>query len=187
MIIGLSGYAQSGKDTIASMLVDSFGFERVAFADPIRDLLYEMNPVINDNVHVQDLVNEYGWELAKKKPEVRRLLQELGVGARKLLNNDVWVTAAIRKMDGLKTDYVISDVRFKNEALMINQFGGHMWRVNRPNTGPVNGHISESEMDDFKFNGEINNDGSFDSLGIQLATLYGAARQQDIWNVHQVI
>mgnify|MGYP006283771541 FL=1 len=43
MIIGLTGYAQSGKDTVASLLVEHYGYERVAFADKIRSFLYEMN------------------------------------------------------------------------------------------------------------------------------------------------
>ena len=48
MIIGLSGYARSGKDAVAQVLVSEFGFKRVAFADPIRDLLYEMDPKIDE-------------------------------------------------------------------------------------------------------------------------------------------
>ena len=46
MIIGLSGYARSGKDTVAETLVNEYGFKRVAFADKIKDLLYTMGDVI---------------------------------------------------------------------------------------------------------------------------------------------
>ena len=46
MIIGLTGYARSGKDTVAQILVDKFGFTRVAFADPIRDFCYQVNPIV---------------------------------------------------------------------------------------------------------------------------------------------
>ncbi len=45
MIIGLTGYAQSGKDTVANILVERYGFTRVAFADKIREFLYETNPM----------------------------------------------------------------------------------------------------------------------------------------------
>ena len=48
MIIGLTGYAQSGKDTVAQVLVDNYGFNRVSFADPIRKLLYETNPMLKE-------------------------------------------------------------------------------------------------------------------------------------------
>jgi dephospho-CoA kinase len=69
MIIGLSGYAQSGKDTVAKVLVEKYGYRRVAFADPIRDLLYGMDPLVPKgygesviNYRLQDLVDSYGWE-----------------------------------------------------------------------------------------------------------------------------
>ena len=47
MIIGLSGYAQSGKDTIAEMLTMNYGFRRLAFADNIRKAIFKLNPILN--------------------------------------------------------------------------------------------------------------------------------------------
>jgi hypothetical protein len=46
VIIGLCGYAQSGKDTLAAYLTENWWFDRRAFADPIRDVLYNLNPLI---------------------------------------------------------------------------------------------------------------------------------------------
>lgn len=46
-VIGLSGYARSGKDEAAKVLVDEFGFIRVAFADKLRDVLYALNPIVD--------------------------------------------------------------------------------------------------------------------------------------------
>ena len=46
MIIGLSGYAQSGKDTVAKVLIEEYGFTRIAFADKIREFLYDLNPQV---------------------------------------------------------------------------------------------------------------------------------------------
>lgn len=45
-IVGLSGYARSGKDEAAKVLVEEFGFTRVAFADKLRDFLYALNPLV---------------------------------------------------------------------------------------------------------------------------------------------
>jgi len=78
MIIGLSGRAGSGKDEVAKVLVDLYGYKRIAFADAIRDALYELNPLVSDRIRVADLVDEYGWDFAKKNFEVRRLLQVFG-------------------------------------------------------------------------------------------------------------
>ena len=44
MIIGLSGYAQSGKDSTAELLCLNYDYERRAFADPIRHAMMRLNP-----------------------------------------------------------------------------------------------------------------------------------------------
>jgi hypothetical protein len=37
-VIAISGFKRSGKDTIANYLVSEYGFKRVSFADPLKDL-----------------------------------------------------------------------------------------------------------------------------------------------------
>jgi hypothetical protein len=164
MIIGLSGYAQSGKDTVAKILVDHYGFRRLAFADPIREMLYEMNPKITVGYDIETniklMVDKEGWEETKQNPDVRRLLQNLGVAARKVLGEEIWVGTALRQVWGPTDNVVISDVRFKNEADMIKQIYGlnQLWRVIRPGTNAVNDHISEHELDDYEFDFDIYNE-----------------------------
>ena len=64
MIIGLTGYAQSGKDTLANILVENYGYTRVAFADKIREFLYEVNPMVgcSPSGYLQDLVLNFESE-----------------------------------------------------------------------------------------------------------------------------
>ena len=166
MIIGLSGYAQSGKDTVANILVSKYEFERVAFADAIRSILWEMNPIVKDSgFTLQGVINAYGWDKAKVMfPEIRRLLQELGVSSRNTLGEDVWVIAVLRKASDKNKNYVISDVRFENEAAIIKQMNGYLWRVKRPNVEAVNNHISESELDGYKVDQILNNGGTIEEL-----------------------
>lgn len=164
MIIGLSGYAQSGKDTVAELLCLNYEYERRAFADPMREALLRLNPKVDSLVHVADLVEDYGWEIAKKYPEVRRLLQRLGTDVgRKMLGEDVWVKMAMRD---LRQDdrIVISDVRFPNEADAIKKLGGKVWRINRKNHSAVNTHASELAMDNYLFDHVIYNAGTLDDL-----------------------
>ena len=47
MIIGLSGYAQAGKDTVAQMLVEDYGYTRLGFADIIKKACYYLDPIIS--------------------------------------------------------------------------------------------------------------------------------------------
>lgn len=171
MLIGLTGYAQSGKDTVANLLVENYGYTRIAFADPIRELLYRLNPETMSaagSLRLQSLVDDYGWDVAKQVPEVRRLLQELGVGARKIIDESVWVTTALRAHAGDKV--VFTDVRFENEAVIIKLMGGQIWRVKRLGVSAVNDHISESELDGYKVDQIFVNNGSVDDLKMLLDT-----------------
>jgi len=168
MIIGLTGYAQSGKDTVAKILVEQYGYGRIAFADPIKTLVYKANPIVglvaNEPIYLRHLVDTVGWEEAKKNSEVRRLLQEIGVGARESLDDTVWVVAALRQMDDVTKNYVVTDVRFENEALQIKSVGGQIWRVKRPGVGAVNSHVSEHSMDDYKVDQIFANNGTLEDL-----------------------
>jgi len=168
-LIGLTGYARTGKDTLASILVEKYGYRRIAFADTIRSFLYEVNPMVgcSPSGYLQDLVDLVGWDKAKEEPQVRRLLQDLGVAARKLINEDVWITAALADLDPHEK-VVIADVRFENEAAMIRLLGGQLWRVKRFNTSAVNDHVSEIELDGYAVDQIFLNNGTVEDLEILL-------------------
>ena len=162
MIIGLSGYARSGKDEVAKILVEEYGYTRAAFADKIREFLYETNPQIGGN-RLQHLIDTYGWEVAKSQPEVRHLLQSIGVGARKLLGDDIWIYQVLKDLHP-SDKVVISDVRFKNEAECIESRGGELWRVKRTGVEAVNSHVSEHDMDGYPVDKILKNEGTLEDL-----------------------
>lgn len=162
-VIGLSGFAQSGKDTVAGILVRDHGYTRVAFADPIKDLLYEINPPLG-RLRLDEFIDEYGWDTAKQRPDVRAMLQNLGVGARRVLGDNVWVRAAMMKLNDLNGKYVITDVRFENETTMIRQLNGVIWRIDRPNVVAANDHVSEHQLNDYEFDQWIYNLAGLDYL-----------------------
>jgi hypothetical protein len=171
MIIGLSGYAQSGKDTVAELLCLNYGFKRISFALPMRDAIYTLNPYVEGGNRVVDLVDEYGWDVAKANPEVRRLLQVFGTEVgRNLFGENFWIDQAFKRAEEYER-VVFSDVRFPNEATAIQAKGGDVWRINRHNHAPVNGHKSEHAMDNFMFKQVIYNDGSLDDLSDEVFML----------------
>jgi hypothetical protein len=167
MIIGLTGYAQSGKDTVAKILVNNYGFTRIAFADKIREFLYETNPmydsIVGEPLFVKAKVDRDGWEEAKKSPQIRRLLQTSGVAARKLFGEDFWVKQALKGIE-FSGNYVIADVRFENEADEIKFTGGQIWRIKRLGVDPINGHISETQMDGYPVDQIFVNNGTVNDL-----------------------
>ena len=171
MLIGLSGYARSGKDTVAELLCLNYGYKRVSFADPMRQALYVLSPKIDNIVRLSEYVDDYGWDVAKQNQEVRRLLQVFGTEVgRKMFGLDFWIDIALKDLSG-DTQVVISDVRFPNEADAIAKLGGSMWRINRKNHSAVNGHASEHAMDNYMFNHVIYNDETLDDLSDEVFML----------------
>ena len=187
MIIGVSGKAQSGKDTVSKMIVytiwyynysqrlEPFGIDHYnshqytiwrtdwhhnSFANKLKQCL---SVVLNTNTVSQFEDNEF----KKSKIEwlgitVRELLQKFGTAIRNEVCDDFWVKACLKDYD--KNDnWIISDVRFKSEAKGIKDLEGIIIRVNREGAGAGN-HISEIDLDDYSFDYVINNDGNMEDL-----------------------
>lgn len=165
MIIGISGKKRSGKDTVAQILVEEFGFTRLAFADVIKAAVYRLDPIISlTGLRLQYIVDTDGWELAKEYPEVRRLLQVFGseVG-RDMIDAQIWIELTL---NGVKksANIVISDVRFQNEAEEIKYQGGDVWRITKATGEFIDTHRSETELDSWNFDQYIPNNGSLEDL-----------------------
>lgn len=173
-IIGLAGYARSGKNTVGDLLAKYGGYTQRGFADPIRSALYTLNPSIRVQggyCTLRELVDGVGWEQAKDlSPDVRELQQRFGTEIGRAWNPDFWLVLAFRGLPSGK--YVFTDVRFKNEADTILAIGGRVYRVHRDGVGPANGHNSESGLDAFeRWTGHIYNNGTLGELEEQVISL----------------
>lgn len=153
MIVGLSGYARSGKDTAGEALVEA-GYERRAMADAVKRFA----------THV-------GWD-GRKDETGRRLLQDVGVAAREVFGEDIWLDATLGDLDP-DDRVVVTDVRFRNEASAISDAGGIIVRITRPGVGPANDHVSEVDLDDWGFDATITNDGTIADLRRKILDLVG--------------
>lgn len=165
MIVGLTGYARAGKDTAAEVLIEA-GWKRIAFADSLREMLHALNPLIGrGQLRVADIVEMNGWTEAKKWSEIRQLLQRLGTEAgRNILGESIWIDTALAKVASPLTNYVITDVRYPNEANAIRAMGGWIGRITREGTAPVNAHPSETALDDYPWDWEFHNTGTVEDL-----------------------
>lgn len=175
--VALLGKARSGKDSVAARLVTRFAFTRLAFADPLKDAAVELDPLIPSGpgmapVRLSRLINDVGWEYAKDHyPEVRRTLQRMGQGVRKL-DESFWLNATLDRVTVAETwnlPVVVSDVRYLNEAAALRNLGFLLVRIVRPG-GVAKGstcaarHTSETELDDYVPDLTIANDGSLTEL-----------------------
>lgn len=169
-IIGLNGVARAGKDTVAQILHDLYGYEPVSFSDMLNEALIALNPWVDILPSAEgfstggygryaDLVDGIGYERAKEQPEVRRLLQAMGTEVgRNLLGADIWVDALFKNLP--KGLVAITNVRFPNEYDATVHAGGVNWRVLRPGFTAANGHISDTALDQHIFDQHIENNGT---------------------------
>lgn len=151
-IIGLTGPAGSGKDSVAKVLVSVHGYYALSFAGPLKDALIAMLEIpratLEDRVAKETPIDWIG-----QSP--RALMQTLGTEwGRNLVHPDIWLRNAARRLDRLRRfagGAVITDVRFENEAAWVRRQGGEVWHVLRrvpANVTPLRGgtqvHASEA-------------------------------------------
>ncbi len=167
MIIGLTGKSGAGKDEVAKRLVLKHGFSRLAFADPLKIAAR----------HIFGLSDAQLWGAEKDKIDPYwgmtpgQLMQRLGTECLRNgfapvpgIGEDVWIKALFRKVEPGR-DYVITDVRFPNEADEIKRWGGKIYRVIRP--GHVSArapHVSENALLDYETAGRIWNARTLEAL-----------------------
>ena len=132
MIIGLMGYAQSGKDTAYQELIKIKGFEkfkRKAFADMLKLEAISMLSAIN--------VYETTETLNEKKELYRPLLVWLGEFRRRQ-KPLYWIDKVIDKVIDKEKNIIITDVRYWNEVKAIQEMGGIVIHILRNGTYPAN-------------------------------------------------
>jgi hypothetical protein len=166
LLIGLCGPAGCGKDTVADMLVKHGAFHRYAFAAPIKSMVGTMLG-LHDGI----------WEDRKWKESVipwlgkspRQLAQTLGTEwGRQHVHRDLWLMLGMQRWDVVRQSvsprFVITDVRFDNEAQAIKQAGGTVWLVEREGVAPVASHVSEKGVSPALIEGRVKNNGTLDQL-----------------------
>lgn len=179
MIIGISGKAGSGKDTVAKML-------EVLYANP--DISYEdfankryKNFADIQIVHFADSLKETAqvlfrigeWETNTQEGKkttinwigktVRELLQGIGQGLRDAIDPNLWVKILFANTEGW-SNYIIADVRYPNEVYAIKKRNGVLIRIDRKGAGAGN-HSSETALDNYKeWDVHIENNGSIEDL-----------------------
>lgn len=184
--IALVGKARSGKDSVAQHLIRTRQYTRVAFADPLKPMALNINPIVDvrrewnatHHVRLAEIVQADGWERAKDLyPEVRRVLQHVGQTVREL-DPDFWVNLAMDKIDTADTwnlPVVVTDVRYLNEVIALQNRGFTVVRVLRPNAGlgGKNGeHESETRLDEYKTRHTLLNTGTLDDLKAEIDALF---------------
>lgn len=142
MIIGVLGFINSGKGTVASRLVDKYNFRQDSFASSLKDACgvifdwprHMLEGDTPESRAWREEVDQW-WASKLNIPNFspRLALQLIGTDAlRSHFNENLWFLTLenrIRKSPGQHV--VISDVRFPNEVKFIQEQNGTLIRVNR--------------------------------------------------------
>lgn len=187
MIIGVTGFIGSGKDTVANYLTTFHGYKRISFAGTLKDAVSkvfgwdrEMLEGTTKSSREWREQLDLWWSERLGIPELtpRWVLQQWGTEVcRQGFHNDIWVASVENQLRKSRDNIVITDCRFANEIEAIKNAGGITMRVERGdkpewydsavayNRGP-NGNslwsISKSRLDKFKIHAS-----EYSSVGLQ--------------------
>lgn len=160
MLIGLTGRKQSGKDTFYQILssepANGQPVLRLSFADKMKESFAALFDI--QLAEIEHWKNEWvDWAAiryqaaAHKRFQMRELLQRYGTEAhREIFGNDFWVNMLFTERlvaDLDRAMFVVTDVRFKNEAERIKELGGHIVKIEREDLDNVTDlHASEQPI-----------------------------------------
>ncbi len=159
MVIGVSGKIGSGKDTFADIFIEyvkeNYGvvFENKKFAYNLKKIVSILTGVSMDDVLSREGKLKYlpEWDMT-----IGEMQQKIGTEAiRNIIHPDAWVLSLFGTYVEDKNFWIITDVRFKNEARIVKEKGGILIRLNGD---PLNckskdnrnmEHQSEIDLDDY--------------------------------------
>lgn len=142
MIVGLLGFINSGKGTVASHLVQKYNFRQDSFAASLKDacaLVFDWprNLLEGDTPESRQWREQtdswWAEKLGIDNFTPRLALQLIGTEAlRNGFHPDIWfLTLQNRIRKNPDQHVVISDVRFPNEIKFIQDNGGVLVKINR--------------------------------------------------------
>ena len=141
MIISVTGFIGSGKDTIADYLVAEHGFKRESFAGTLKDAVATVFGWDRELLEGRSAEGrawrervDPWWAKRLKMPKLtpRWVLQNWGTEVcRHGFHTDIWIASLENKLRNIQDNIVISDCRFPNEIHAIKAQGGKVFWVQR--------------------------------------------------------
>lgn len=190
-LLGLGGYAFSGKDTTADILVAQYGWRKLYMSQTLEKALLALNPIIDNQPdysggshdvygrRYQEIHTKLGYDESKKHPEVRGLLQRLGTEVgRNLLGENVWVDAVFGEADLLLAQglsVAVCGIRYENEMAAVHRRGGRTVWIDR-GLKPVNTHTSENAFGPRDFDYQLANTGTLKDLDREVGDMLAWVR-----------
>ncbi len=163
MLIGLTGEARCGKDTVATML----GLPEYHFSKPMKDACRVIFGWGDEHLYgdLKEVVDP------KFNVSPRKALQTMGTDwGRNMIVQDIWLKRAQIEINS-NEHLVVSDVRFDNEARLIRSNGGIIVKIIRGDKPSVRDHVSEEGISEQFVDRTIYNDGTINQLKNMVTSL----------------
>ena len=166
MIFGICGPAGSGKNTVSALLKEKVTEKNIPFLSyefgwPVKRAASEMfNIPLRHfyNRKQKEQINEF-WGMSP-----RYMMQMLGTeGGRDLFREDIWIQHMLYYYENSScyenpnSVFIVSDVRFPNEAETISEMGGVNILVRRKNSEEAPSHKSEYFIENLPYDYVLNN------------------------------
>ncbi len=140
LVISLSGFKGSGKDTAALLMRSNMPFESLSFAAPLkealaamfgwpRDLLDGTTPESRAWRETPDIYwsDQFGHTITP-----RFVLQHFGTDVvRQHMLDNFWIAAVQKQIENSNSNIIVTDARFPNELDMVRKLGGITVRIKR--------------------------------------------------------
>lgn len=144
-IVGFCGFARSGKDTAAQLLLENTIIkgtkQKFSFAHALRIFAARLNVYFPElSMRYNDIIDKYGYETAKAQfPFIRQHLVNIGHGARLDILPTIWIDSVDHQIKNSTVEWAfLTDVRYLNEAEYIINQGGIVIYIDRPGVLPAN-------------------------------------------------
>jgi hypothetical protein len=170
MVVLVSGWAGAGKDCAAALLVEECGFQRVAFADALKEDVAAVTGLPIDLFYTaqKDRPLEKPCSLYPSAKTPRDILLQHAL-KRRAVDPDVYskgIATTIMESPGKR--YVVSDWRYCSEhEVLADELGEfyHIFRVSIERPGIVQGiDPSEHDLDGLAMDYVIRNNGKISDL-----------------------
>lgn len=162
IIIGITGKAGAGKDTVADHLVGKYGYSKYSLSSPLKRALNTMFGWSMEDWASREWKEAPQKTYGGKSPRV--MAQLLGTEwGRDRVSPDVWLQPLI-EMAKVTSYIVVPDVRFNNEATAILALGGVIWEVVSYSATNVAPHSSETGVNEVWVDEIISNGSTKDAL-----------------------
>lgn len=169
MIIAIMGRKYSGKDTMGKILCEFYGFERMRFSNPLKEIVKIMFDWNNEHIEgkLKEIIDKR-WGISPRQAMQcvgtdfsQYLLCELFPEFKKITGRKIWANRfKLEYLKNIDKKIVITDLRFPHEHETIKSLKGIVIKVER-NIENIDNHESEKYIDSMPYDYLIQNTNSY--------------------------